>query len=273
MEPGETAVVIEDVITTGGSTRDVIEVLRAAGANVVAAGSIIDRSGGHADVGVPRVALATMHVAAHYPESAPCAAGHSRGETGLAPRADAPHPHPTSHTTAAAFTAGRSSPACPPFRACWRRSSPDIEGAPVHVAGSGRTDAGVHALAQVAAFSLANPIPLANLRRAMNRLLPPAIRVLAAEEVAPDFHPRFDAKAKTYEYRILRERSLQPFRVAATCITIPIRWMKRMVDWRAPSKASTISRAFAAADDRDAEGQLEGPHASFLPCWSAARAA
>ncbi len=69
--PGDTAVVIEDVITTGGSTRDVIEALRAAGARVPAAASIIDRSGGHADVGVPRVALATLQVAAHYPEECP----------------------------------------------------------------------------------------------------------------------------------------------------------------------------------------------------------
>ena len=69
--PGENAVVIEDVITTGGTTRDVIDVLRAAGADVVAAGSLIDRSGGQADVGVPRAALVTMHVAAHYPESCP----------------------------------------------------------------------------------------------------------------------------------------------------------------------------------------------------------
>ena len=65
---GETAVVVEDVITTGGSTRDVIELLRAGGVEVVAAGSIIDRSGGRADVGVPRAALATLQVAAHYPE-------------------------------------------------------------------------------------------------------------------------------------------------------------------------------------------------------------
>jgi tRNA pseudouridine38-40 synthase len=86
-----------------------------------------------------------------------------------------------------------------------------MEGRPVHVAGSGRTDAGVHALEQVAAFSLENPIPLPNLRRAVNRLLPAAIRVLSAEEVHPDFHPRFDAKAKTYEYRILRGETCSPF--------------------------------------------------------------
>jgi orotate phosphoribosyltransferase len=73
---GETAVVVEDVITTGGSTRDVVEALGAAGARVVAAGSIIDRSGGQASVGVPRVALATLQVVAYPPEQCPlCARG------------------------------------------------------------------------------------------------------------------------------------------------------------------------------------------------------
>jgi orotate phosphoribosyltransferase len=69
--PGERAVVVEDVITTGGSTAEVIAVLRAAGAEVSAAGSIIDRSGGSADVGVPRAALATLRVAAHDPSECP----------------------------------------------------------------------------------------------------------------------------------------------------------------------------------------------------------
>jgi orotate phosphoribosyltransferase len=71
VDKGQAAVVIEDVITTGGSTVDVIEVLQGMGARVLAAGSIIDRSGGKADVGVPRVALATMQVAAHYPDECP----------------------------------------------------------------------------------------------------------------------------------------------------------------------------------------------------------
>jgi len=71
VSPGETAVVIEDVITTGGSTQDVVEVMQSLGARVVAAGSIIDRSGGHADVGVRRASLVTMQVAAHYPEECP----------------------------------------------------------------------------------------------------------------------------------------------------------------------------------------------------------
>ena len=58
---GERAVVIEDVITTGGSTREVIQLLQARNVNVIAAGSIIDRSGNTADVGVPRFALETLH--------------------------------------------------------------------------------------------------------------------------------------------------------------------------------------------------------------------
>ena len=68
--------------------------------------------------------------------------------------------------------------------------------------GSGRTDAGVHALAQVASFSLAAPIPAANLLRALNRCLPPSIRVLVVEAVPPAFHARHSALRKTYEYRI-----------------------------------------------------------------------
>jgi orotate phosphoribosyltransferase len=76
VEPGEAGVVVEDVITTGGSTREVVDLLTQAGARIVAAGTIIDRSGGLADAGAPRVALATLQVAAHYPEQCPmCAEG------------------------------------------------------------------------------------------------------------------------------------------------------------------------------------------------------
>jgi tRNA pseudouridine38-40 synthase len=87
----------------------------------------------------------------------------------------------------------------------------EIEGLAVHVAGSGRTDAGVHALAQVAAVTMENPIPVENLRRAANRLLPADIRVTQVEEARLDFHPRFQSKAKTYEYRIFRGEICSPF--------------------------------------------------------------
>jgi tRNA pseudouridine38-40 synthase len=77
-----------------------------------------------------------------------------------------------------------------------------ITGEQVLPQGSGRTDAGVHALGQVASFSLAAPIPGANLHRALNRSLPPSIRVLSVEAVPEDFHARHNAQYKTYEYRI-----------------------------------------------------------------------
>src|SRR5579872_1131732 len=72
--------------------------------------------------------------------------------------------------------------------------------------GSGRTDAGVHALAQVASFELAAPIPAENLLRALNRTLPSAIRALEAKTMPPGFNARHSATAKTYEYRVWIER-------------------------------------------------------------------
>jgi tRNA pseudouridine38-40 synthase len=72
--------------------------------------------------------------------------------------------------------------------------------------GSGRTDAGVHALAQVASFMLRAPIPAENLRMALNRTLPPSIRVVEAKTVAAAFHARHSAVGKTYEYRIFEEK-------------------------------------------------------------------
>jgi orotate phosphoribosyltransferase len=79
---GERTLVVEDVMTTGGSTRETIEALRAAGANVIAAASIIDRSSGTADVGVPRVALALLDVSSV--ESSVCEAC-ARGESATKP--------------------------------------------------------------------------------------------------------------------------------------------------------------------------------------------
>jgi tRNA pseudouridine38-40 synthase len=77
--------------------------------------------------------------------------------------------------------------------------------------GSGRTDAGVHARAQVASFELAAPIPPPNLLRALNRTLPAPIRVLNAEHAPPDFHARHSVRAKTYEYRIFRGEICPPW--------------------------------------------------------------
>ncbi len=77
--------------------------------------------------------------------------------------------------------------------------------------GSGRTDAGVHALAQVATFVTASPIPEANFVKALNDTLPATIRVLEAKQVTEDFHARKSARRKTYRYRIYRGAICPPF--------------------------------------------------------------
>src|SRR5512143_3328588 len=87
------------------------------------------------------------------------------------------------------FNGWQVQPGLPTIQGTLEEIFAGIEKQPVHVAGSGRTDAGVHALAQVAAVTLANPIPLANLRKAVNRLLPTSIRITEVEEVALDFNP------------------------------------------------------------------------------------
>ena len=79
--------------------------------------------------------------------------------------------------------------------------------------GSGRTDAGVHALAQVASFALRAPIPPENLHRALNRTLSPSIRICEARTARSTFHARHSAIAKTYEYRIFRGAICPPFLV------------------------------------------------------------
>lgn len=79
--------------------------------------------------------------------------------------------------------------------------------------GSGRTDAGVHALAQVATFATDSTIPVENLKTVLNDRLPASIRVTAVEEVAPDFHARHSAKAKTYQYRVYRGEVVPPWLV------------------------------------------------------------
>src|SRR5579872_2395132 len=77
--------------------------------------------------------------------------------------------------------------------------------------GSGRTDAGVHALAQVATFATESSVPTANFVKALNDILPAAVRVTGAEEVPSDFHARKSARGKTYRYRIYRGEICPPF--------------------------------------------------------------
>jgi tRNA pseudouridine38-40 synthase len=86
-----------------------------------------------------------------------------------------------------------------------------ITGEEVLPQGSGRTDAGVHALGQVASFAIESPIPERGLKIALNDALPPSIRVISVVEVEDRFHARHCAKAKTYQYRIFRGDVCPPF--------------------------------------------------------------
>jgi tRNA pseudouridine38-40 synthase len=142
-------------------------------------------------------------------------------------------------------------PGLPTIQGALEQVISEIEGRPVQVAGSGRTDAGVHALAQVAAFSIENPIPVDNLRRAVNRLLPRDIRVLSVEEAALDFHPRFQAKRKTYEYRIFRGEICLPFERRYVCHHPYPLAIEEMIALAPLLEGGHDFTAFAASDERD----------------------
>ena len=86
-----------------------------------------------------------------------------------------------------------------------------VTGEKVLPQGSGRTDAGVHALGQVATCALESPIPAKNLLKALNDLLPPSIRLRSVSEAQPEFHARKSARGKTYRYRIYRGAICPPF--------------------------------------------------------------
>jgi tRNA pseudouridine38-40 synthase len=102
-----------------------------------------------------------------------------------------------------------------------QRNKPTIQGEIVNVLrritqenvqlhAAGRTDAGVHALGQVASFRTQSALSAGEFQRALNALLPPTIRIVAAEEVGPDFHARWSARGKIYRYRIYRGKVVPP---------------------------------------------------------------
>jgi tRNA pseudouridine38-40 synthase len=123
--------------------------------------------------------------------------------------------------------------------------------------GSGRTDAGVHALGQVASFALQAPIPAQNLRRALNRTLPDAIRILEVETVPDSFHARHSATAKTYEYRIFRETICPP---ALARYVHPCAWPMNIDDMQAAARLLEGEHDFLsfAATDPDLAARDEG---------------
>jgi tRNA pseudouridine38-40 synthase len=101
------------------------------------------------------------------------------------------------------FHGWQRQPDAPSIQAFLEGALHKLTGAPTPVCGSGRTDAGVHASHQVANFHTASSIPCANFVKALNDLLPPTVRIKAADDVAPGFHARYDVLCKTYRYRIV----------------------------------------------------------------------
>lgn len=108
-----------------------------------------------------------------------------------------------------------------------------LEGGPVVVHGAGRTDAGVHALGQVASVSIGCALDAGTILKAVNARLPAQVRVLAVDDVAPDFHARFSARSKTYRYQIRNTPILSPF--------------DRAFAWHVPEPLDTDAMRTAAA--------------------------
>jgi len=96
-------------------------------------------------------------------------------------------------------------------QACLEEAVAGITGEPATIYGSGRTDAGVHALGQVAHFVTSRAIPSGNLQKALNDVLPPQVRILSSEEAPLGFHARYAARSKLYRYRILQAEVCLPF--------------------------------------------------------------
>ena len=94
---------------------------------------------------------------------------------------------------------------------CLESAMGRILGEKAQIYGSGRTDAGVHALNQVANFKTDCPIPCKNLVKALNDALPPTVRIKDAHEVSAQFYARYDVRSKTYRYRILQAPVCSPF--------------------------------------------------------------
>jgi tRNA pseudouridine38-40 synthase len=109
------------------------------------------------------------------------------------------------------FHGWQQQPGVPTIQGALNDAASKITQEKVFVQGASRTDAGVHALGQVAHFKTQSTPSALEFQRALNALLPPSIRVVAAEEMGPDFHARWQAQAKTYRYRIFRGRVLPPF--------------------------------------------------------------
>jgi tRNA pseudouridine38-40 synthase len=115
------------------------------------------------------------------------------------------------------FRGWQRQPEGPTIQACLEDALQKLTGAPTPVCGSGRTDAGVHALHQVANFLTASTIPCVNFVKALNDLLPPTVRIKSAGDAAPAFHARYDVRRKTYRYRVVTTPVCSPLLSRFVC--------------------------------------------------------
>ena len=240
LSPADRVLVVEDVLTTGGSTRETIDVAATHGATVVGAAAIIDRSGGRHGLPVPFAALCPMDLPTYPPDACPLCARRLPGR-------QARFAHVAEEPVAARARTLRLVVAYDGADfAGWQRQAGHrtvqgeleavlaaIEGAPVHVAGAGRTDAGVHAAAQVASCRLTAAIAPDRLVRAFNATLPFDVRVLAADEMPDRFHARLHARGKTYRYFVWHGPMDHP--------------ALRRVAWHVPQRLSVAAMQEAAA--------------------------
>ena len=135
-----------------------------------------------------------------------------------------------------------------------QRALERLAGRPVRLTGAGRTDAGVHAAAQVAHADLPASIPLPGLRAALNGMLPPDVRVLRARRVAPDFHASRSAVAKRYRYRLAAGAALEPWEALRTWL-LPYRLDAAMMAAAAGFLAGTHDFAAFALSGHSGTGR------------------
>jgi tRNA pseudouridine38-40 synthase len=142
---------------------------------------------------------------------------------------------------------------------CLESAIERILGKKAQVCGSGRTDAGVHALNQAANFKTDCRIPCDNLVKALNDALPPTVRIKDCREVCAKFHARYDVRSKTYRYRILQARVCSPFLWRFVChYPFPLD-SERMIKAAKLFEGEHDFTSFAAADGSSAEGDRQVP--------------
>src|ERR1700738_1655061 len=127
----------------------------------------------------------------------------------------------------------------------------------VQLYGAGRTDAGVHALGQVASFKTLSGLSAQEFQRALNALLPPAIRIVGADEVGPTFHARWSARGKIYRYRIYRGKVVPPM-IGRYVVSYPFPLDEEAMRDAAARFAGTHDFASFAASTGSEEDEKEG---------------